>query len=65
MQNMILTQKYKCGPYMFKSYLPRIGLSTDQPVWKAEFEGEPLQSSFSSLEDAMMAAIAEKAKGKS
>jgi len=50
---------YRCGPYVFKEIVPRIGLSSDVPVWTATAHGEDVPGRYATLEDAMRAALRE------
>lgn len=54
---MIVTQKYACGRYLFRSWLPRLGTSADVPQWNATVDGEEVPGMYGSLDDAMRAAL--------
>lgn len=54
----ICTQSYKAGPYIFNASLPVIGSATDMEEWHAYVGGRLVEGRFTTLEAAMMAAIA-------
>ncbi len=54
---MIATHRYECGRYTFTSFLPRVGTSSDTPVWRVTINDRLLPGGYETLEDAMKAAL--------
>lgn len=60
MGDQITTQRYTFGQYTFVAQLPKISFSTDVQSWRAKVGDEWLVATYPTLEDAMLAAVAEK-----
>lgn len=53
----VATQKWTVGPYTFLEAMPKIGTSSDAPIYFAMFRDELVsRSSYVTLEEAMRAA---------
>lgn len=56
-ETLHITRRERCGHFEFIAAVPQIGTSQDQKQWFARVAGDSVPGSYSSLKEAMRAAL--------